>query len=81
MVSRYPKAEKPSIAMAPCKSKSVAAAGYDLASRTLALRFRNGTTYHYAGVPAEVAAALATADSVGKFVQAQVKGKYRAEKQ
>ena len=39
-----------SIAMCDCKSSQLKSHGYDSASKTLAVQFKNGGTYHYAGV-------------------------------
>ena len=42
------------------RSKALASAGYDAATRTLRVRFRHGGLYDYLDVPAEVFAALAS---------------------
>lgn len=43
---------------------------------TLAVRFSNGTTYHYADVPVEVAEGLQKADSVGGFFAKHVRSQF-----
>lgn len=57
-------------------STSIAAAGYDPATLTLAIQFKGGGVYHYAGVPQEIVDQLRAAESVGKFYMQQIRGKY-----
>lgn len=61
----------------PVKSSNVDAVGYDAASQTLQVRFKGGKTYDYAGVPAAVNTALNQAESVGRFIAANVVGKFK----
>lgn len=75
------KATKTAIKMQECKSTNVAAHGYDDATKTLAIKFGNGATYHYANVPKEVHAKLCGCESIGKFVGAHLRGKYPATRQ
>lgn len=63
--------------LTPVKSSNVAATGYDAASQTLHVQFKGGKTYAYAGVPPEVNASLGKADSVGRFIGANIVGKYK----
>jgi hypothetical protein len=63
--------------LTPVKSSNVAATGYDAASQTLHVQFKGGKTYAYAGVPPEVNASLGQADSVGRFIGANIVGKYK----
>jgi hypothetical protein len=66
------------IAMKPVDSSSIAAHGYDAATKTLAVQFKSGgKTYHYAGVSPQVVADLKKAKSVGSFVHAHVAGKFK----
>jgi len=44
------------------RSKALEAAGYDAASRTLRLRFRNGGLYDYFDVPPDVHEGLVTSE-------------------
>ncbi len=65
------------IAMSSLKSSMLQAHGYDAASKTLAIRFSGaGKTYHYSGVPPEVASGLAAAESPGKFFGQVIRGKF-----
>ena len=61
-------------------SNQVAAHGYDLANKTLCVRFKWGNSeYHYHRVPPEVAAAFAAAKSKGGFLKERIKGVYHYE--
>jgi hypothetical protein len=57
-------------------SSNVASVGYDAATRALEVEFRNGGVYTYRDVPAEVAAGLVAADSVGGYLSRYIKGRY-----
>lgn len=58
-------------------SSSVEAAGYDPQTRRLFLRFRgSGKAYVYYGVEARVFDELLTADSIGRYVNDEIKGVY-----
>lgn len=72
------KTKIPSITMSSVKSSSVTATGYDAASKTLAVQFKGGgKTYHYADVPESIFADMGKSESVGKFIGAQVVGKFK----
>lgn len=71
--------QKPVIPMTACKSSAVTAHGYHADSNTLALTFKGGKTYRYPGFPAELYGKLQGADSVGKFVAANITGKFKVE--
>lgn len=60
----------------PVSSSQIASVGYDPATRVLEITFKDGGTYAYDNVPANVHADLMSADSVGKAFYAMVKGKY-----
>lgn len=68
--------EQHGIEMTPCKSSNLEAHGYDKATATLALRFKGGAIYHYAGVPEHVAQGLASAPSVGSYASREITGKF-----
>ena len=58
-------------------SSSVEAIGYDPATAKLYIRFHgSGRAYVYYGVPPAVYASLMAADSIGRFVNAEIKGTY-----
>ena len=69
------------IDMIPRSSSNVAATGYDPASQTLAVQFKNGATYHYSGVPQDVADGLDTSASVGKYIHQHIVGVYESSKE
>jgi hypothetical protein len=54
-------------------SSTLAAVGYDAASSTLGVRFKNGSEYEYSGVPESVYRGLLAASSPGKYFEANVK--------
>jgi hypothetical protein len=63
--------------MKPVKSSSVSAVGYDPITKTLAVTFVHGKKrYEYQDVQQDVVDALHKAESVGKFIAANVVGKY-----
>lgn len=75
------KAKHPIIPVNAVKSSNVGAIGYDAATKTLAVQFISGATYHYAGVSPELHAELGKAKSVGAFVASRiVKGGFGATK-
>lgn len=58
------------------ESSSIAAFAYEAEDRALYVRFKNGRTYRYSGVPASVFDAFADASSKGAFFNAEVQGNY-----
>jgi hypothetical protein len=74
-------AKKPTIALHPVKSSMFKAHGYDPASRTLAVQFSNGDTWHYPDVSPEAAASFAQADSLGSHFARHIRGKHTGTKQ
>jgi len=61
-------------------SSNVAAVGYDEGSSTLQVEFHNGGVYQYFDVPEDVFTALRDAPSVGQYLNADIKGRYRYSK-
>ena len=57
----------------PVTSSNLAAVGYDEATKTLEVEFKNGTIYEYYSVPMSVYAGLMSAPSAGKYFNAHVK--------
>ena len=58
------------------ESSSIAAFAYDAEDLALYVRFKNGRTYRYAGVPESLFDAFVDADSKGAFFNAEVQGSY-----
>lgn len=77
--TKQPKKPAPVIALSPvAKSSTVAATGYDAATKTLAVQFKGGgKTYHYADVPESVFGDMGKAESIGKFIGAHVVKKFK----
>lgn len=60
------------------ESSNIAAIGYDAESRTLQVDFKTGKRYQYQNVPPETFAEFKAADSVGKYLAAQIKNAFLA---
>jgi hypothetical protein len=69
-----------SIPLTPVNSTMVEAHGYDAPSGTLRIQFKGGSIYDYPSVPAAVYADLQRADSVGQFVNRNIKPNYKGQK-
>lgn len=61
----------------PVDSSNVASVGYDPDTLTLEVEFKNGSVYQYFDVPATVYQELMQASSVGTFMHANIKNRYR----
>jgi hypothetical protein len=61
-------------------SSNVSEVDYDSATMTLEIAFRNGTVYQYFDVPEAVYQELMRSESIGKFINAQIKNSYRYTK-
>ena len=57
-------------------SSSIAAFAYEAEDMMLFVRFKNGRTYRYSGVPSLVFSAFSHADSKGTFFNAQIQGRF-----
>ena len=62
--------------MVPVESSAVVAIGYDAERRELYVTFTGGETYAYSDVDAEVPDALLRADSIGGYVNREVRDRY-----
>ena len=67
----------PNIPLMAVKSSQIAGVGYDLASKTLAIRFNSGGLYHYAGVNAEEYLKLTNAKSIGTYFGSNIKNVFK----
>jgi hypothetical protein len=61
----------------PVTSTNVASIGYDPNTMTLEVEFRNGSVYQYFDVPETVYQELASASSVGTYLNQNIKVAYR----
>ena len=60
----------------PVTSTSLSEVGYDQSSQTLEITFREGHVYQYFNVPQPIYEGLMQAVSVGKFFNAEIRGRY-----
>jgi hypothetical protein len=60
-------------------SSNVNAFRYDSSKRVLQIRFVGGRVYSYKDVPENIAEGLSTAESPGKYVNANIKHNYSLE--
>jgi hypothetical protein len=65
----------------PVSSSDVASVGYDASTSTLEVEFHSGGIYRYLGVPEQDFVALTSGSgSVGRYLNAQIKGRYRYQR-
>lgn len=62
--------------MEAATSSTVDLHGYDPASRTMKVQFKNGNVYQVKGVPQEIFDGYKNAESQGSFYQQNIKGRY-----
>ena len=60
----------------PVSSSNISAIGYDPDSEVLEIEFTNGAVYSYSGVPLGEYESFMSADSKGKYLHANIKGRY-----
>lgn len=63
------------------QSSTMAGIGYDEASHTLTVEFNSGSRYNYYDVPQHVYDGMKSADSIGKYFNAEIKSVYRYARQ
>lgn len=61
-------------------SSNLAEQGYDPATRVLRIKFKSGATYEYDGVAPETYARFTQAESMGKFLNAEIKPAHECRK-
>lgn len=59
----------------PVSSSNISAIGYDSDSEMLEVEFTNGAVYSYSGVPLGEYDGFMNADSKGKYLHANIKGR------
>ena len=67
----------PNIALSPVKSSQIESIGYDVASKTLAVKFNSGGIYHYAGVNAADYENLQKAKSIGSHFGSKIRNVFK----
>lgn len=73
---RYLKERKTIMERTPVSSSNIAAIGYEPESGVLEVEFINGAVYSYSGVPLGEYEGLMSSDSKGKYLHANIKGRY-----
>ena len=68
------------VEMQRVESSNVWAVGYDAEFARLFVEFTNGATYRYDGVEKDLYETLLNAESVGKFLNANIKDRYATTK-
>ncbi|GBD95936.1 hypothetical protein BMS3Abin06_00816 [bacterium BMS3Abin06] len=68
------------IAMIPVVSSNVESIGYEEGTQTLRVKFLNGSVYDYKNVPIMEFEQLKNAQSVGSYLNRNIKGNYTYEK-
>lgn len=61
---------------AAVQSSNIASIGYDANFSILEIEFKGGEVYQYTGVPPHHHAGIMAADSHGKYLNTNIKGKY-----
>lgn len=57
-------------------SSQIASVGFDHADNVLEVEFKNGSVYHYTGVPPDMADAFVRSPSLGRFLHEHIKGQF-----
>ena len=57
-------------------SSSISDVEYEVGSKVMTVKFKNGRTYEYANVPREVFQELLTSDSKGRFFNQNIRDNY-----
>lgn len=63
--------------MIPVRSSAIAAIGYDPRTMQMKIRFVEGHTYDFCGVPAHVFQGLLHAPSKGKYYSQHIRDRYQ----
>ena len=69
-------AQNPKLVWTDVDSSNVESVAYDGETKTLAIKYVNGGLYSYDAVDMQVYTDLVHAESVGKFLNQQIKGRY-----
>lgn len=63
--------------MIPAQSTNIAKHGYDPASKTMVMEFKNGKVFEYRGVPQQIFEKYQASESQGSFFANNIKGRYQ----
>lgn len=70
--------KRPTVHIKPCTSEAITGHGYDAATRTLGIQWKNGHAPELlADVPPELAQRLDEAKSKGRFIHDHIRGKFK----
>ena len=69
------------IDLVPVTSSNIDAVGYDPQEKILAVKFKDGSLYHYSDVEKDVHEGLTSAKSIGAHFHKNIKGSYSHSKQ
>lgn len=72
--------EEEPIAMLPVSSSMANAVGYIQSEQILQIEFQNGEVYQYSGVEAETWEDLNSTNSLGRFFNQEIKGRYECDR-
>jgi len=64
----------------PVESSNIAAVGHDPDTNRMVVQFKNGGLYEYPDVPVSEYQLLMSAESVGRYYSANIRGKYEGRK-
>ena len=73
--------EKTDIEMVEVVSSNIHSVGYDADENVLQVSFHGGALYRYLNVPENVYRGFLEADSAGRYLNTEVKGKYEYQKE
>ncbi|MCV3216560.1 KTSC domain-containing protein [Plectonema radiosum NIES-515] len=73
-------AEEEPIVMLSVNSSMAASIGYDKNEQLLQVEFHNGAVYQYSGVEEDTWSDLHDADSIGRYYNHEIKGKYECDR-
>jgi hypothetical protein len=62
------------------KSSNIASIGYDSGEQVLEVEFKNGGVFQYADVEPKEYVSMLNADSVGRYLHSNIKGKFECLK-
>ena len=68
------------IAMLPVNSSMANAVGYDPSQQVLQVEYSNGSVYEYSDIDTETWESLQTTDSIGRFINQNIKGQYQSKR-
>ncbi|WP_269669772.1 KTSC domain-containing protein [Pseudomonas citronellolis] len=63
--------------MIPVRSSVIEAIGYDPATRRMKIKFKQGRTYDFCGVPPDVYQELMSAGSIGSYYDRAIRDRYQ----